>query len=225
MEKTLAEGKKNQGSMGATVHKSSGSAVPNDIPNEATFQGDETREWLVILLTHQKYTKTCCKFLAEHATTQDCEVYVPCRNEKHVYPNRTTRVVTKYVIPNIVFVTGLTEAKAYHFVPECPYINIFLPDRARAKTDGRVALAKIHEREIRQLRTAIKNVERLDDIEMVADQLTFSDEIEVVGGQLTGMAGNYYTREGKDFLVFSVGKLGNVMVRVDKKLCKLKKLP
>lgn len=214
------EGENGQGSIGAPVHKSSGFAVPN----EASFEEEATeREWLVILLSHQKYAKTCCTFLSEHALTKDCQVYVPCRTEKHIYSNRTMREVTKFVIPGVVFLTGLSETKAYHFVPECPYINFFLPDRARGKVDGHVALARIAEWEIRQLRNAIIHVQSLDDIEIVTDKLTLDDEIEVVLGELAGMSGNYYTHDNKDFLVFSVGKLGNVMVRVDKKLCRLKK--
>ena len=88
------------GSVGAEVHKPSGSAVPD-------------RKWFVALLTHQKYTDTCVAFLSKTPATASWETYIPRKKVLHVYPNRTKRMVDRYFIPRMLFISGMDENVAY----------------------------------------------------------------------------------------------------------------
>ena len=228
MNETMAEEIKNQQDAKSVVpermHKSSGFAVPSanryDIPLDPT----EEREWLVAIIEHQKYTASCCEFIRDFFGKQTCTCYVPCKQELHTYPNRTKRVVTKFIIPRYVFVSGISEEIAYSFVSQWPHVNMFLPDRARDRKGGRVLLAKIQQKELVKFQNVIKEVASADDITFTTRDLVFDEHIEVVRGGLKGLEGGYYKDDGGDSLVFMLGKLGNIKVRVSIKDCRLKKI-
>ena len=207
----------------AKLHKSRGTAVPDDNLYNIPLDPGENRIWLVAILTHQKYTASCCKFIETAFSEQGCTCYVPSRRELHRYPNRTKRMVTKYILPRFIFVSGLSETQAYNFVRDWPNVDIFLPDRAKEKSAGHVALAQVSQSELVRLQRAVDGVESADDITFTTDHLTMHDNIEVVSGSLKGFSGSYYHDEGEDFLVFGLGKLGNIKVRVSIRNCALKK--
>ena len=211
-------------SIGAeTLHKSSSVAVPSDDYN-IPIDPSEDHLWFVAMLSHQKYTVDCCRYLSTAVPGQMCQCYVPSKEELHVYPNRTKRKVRKYIIPRMVFVTGLDEEQAYHLTSVCPYVDYFLPDRARERAHGHVALASIRQRDMVTLQRAIDGVVSADDISFTPADLSFDEQIEVVSGDLRGMEGGYYRSEGNDYLVFMLGKLGNIKVRVSIADCTLKKV-
>ena len=205
------------------VHKSSGSAVPGANDYNIPLDPTEEREWLVAIMTHQKYTASCCEYIKNHFSTYPCLCYVPCRQEQHVYANRTKRMVTTFFIPRFIFVSGISERQAYDFVPHWPNVDLFLPDRARERHEGHVALAKIQHRDLVKFQRAINEVVSPDDISFTTDHLAFDEQIEVVNGGLKGLEGGYYKDGGNDYLVFMLGKLGNIKVRVSVKDCRLKK--
>jgi len=205
------------------VHKSSGSAVPSADSYNTPLDPAEQREWLVAIMEHQKYTASCCEYIRNHFGKQTCACYVPCKQELHVYPNRTKRLVTKFIIPRFIFVSGISEEQAYDFVPQWPHVDLFLPDRARDRKGGRVALAKIPHQEMVKFQNVINEVASADDISFTTEKLAFDQQIEVVRGGLKGLEGGYYKDDGGDRLVFMLGKLGNIKVRVSIKDCRLKK--
>ena len=205
------------------VHKSSGSAVPAPDSFNLSLDPAESREWLVAIMEHQKYTAACCEYIRNHFGPQNCLCYVPCKQELHVYPNRTKRVVTRFIIPRFIFVSGISEEQAYGFVPKWPHVDLFLPDRARDRKGGRVVLATIQHQEMVRFQNVINEVASADDIAFTTEKLAFDEQIEVVRGGLKGLEGGYYKDGGGDSLVFMLGKLGNIKVRVSIKDCRLKK--
>lgn len=219
----MATKKLNQPETGSIVtdklHKSSGSAVPDANDYNMPLDPEEQREWFVAILSHQKYTASCCEYIKN---AFGCICYVPSKQEKHVYANRTKRTVTKFFIPRYVFVSGISEKQAYDFVPKWPHVDIFLPDRARERAGGRVALAKVQHKDLVKLQNAINEVDPAD-ITFTTENLAFDEQIEVVQGGLKGLEGGYYKDGGDDYLVFMLGKLGNIKVRVHVKDCRLKK--
>ena len=205
------------------LHKSSGSAVPDVQAPDAPFEPEGDEVWYVAILTHQKYTALCCEYIEQKYKEQGCTCYVPCKQERHVYANRTRRMVTKYIIPRLVFVTGITEDQAYYSVRDWPHVDLFMPDRAREKTRGHIALAQISHRDMVKLQNSIRGVRSADDITFTPDQLSFDEQIKVVSGELRGLEGGYLQAAGGDYLVFMLGKLGNIKVRVSISDCVLKK--
>ena len=61
-----------------------------------------------------------------------------------------------------------------------------------------------------------------DDVTFSPDQLQFDEQIRVVRGDLKGLEGGYYKSDDNDYLVFMLGKLGNIKVRVSIRDCALK---
>ena len=205
------------------LHKSSGSAVSAVQDFNVELDPEGTNVWFVAILSHQKYTTDCCRFIENAFHNQDCRCYVPSKEEVHRYPNRTKRKVRKFVIPRMIFVTGLNEEQAYNFIPLWPHVDMFLPDRAKNRTHGHVALAQIAQKELVRLQAAIQGVASADDVSFTTENLTLEDKIEVVNGNLKGFFGNYYHDEGKDYLVFALGRLGNIKVKVSLEDCALLK--
>lgn len=202
------------GSVGA-AHKSNGFAVSD---------GNESQIWFVAVLTHQKYTKAFCDFIAKYSQESPLQYYVPSKRELHVYPNRTKRVVETFVIPRVVFVTGMTEREAYYrLVPACSYLDFFMGDRASNRVDGHTALAKVNNRDMKRLQSAIDDVTSADELEFTTDNLKFDQQIQVVNGQLSGLTGGYYQDSKHDYLVLTVGNLGNIKIKVQIKNCQLSK--
>ena len=209
--------------MSDMVHKSSGSAVPDAKDYNIALDPQESNVWFVAMLSHQKYTVQCCQYIENAFRHQGCRCYVPCRKELHRYPNRTKRMVCKFFLPRMVFVTGIDEEQAYNFVREWPYVDYFMADRAKQRTRIHVPLAQVGQHDLVRLQHVIEGAASADDITFTTDHLTLADEIEVVYGDLRGLSGNYYHDASNDYLVFALGKLGNIKVKISKKDCQLKK--
>lgn len=205
------------------LHKSSGSAVSSVEKYNIMLDPEEDRFWLVALLKHPKYAVRCCEHYEQTYADHSCKCFVPSVEELHVYPNRTKRKVMKTVFPRMVFVSGISEQQAYVSVPSCEYIDIFMPDRAKMRINGRLALATISQLDMVKLQRVIQGVCSPEDVTFTTDSLKFDQQIEVVNGTLQGLEGGYYCAEGKDYLVFMLGRLGNIKVRVSIGNCKLKK--
>lgn len=205
------------------LHKSSGSAVPGAKDYNIALDPQESNIWFVAMLAHQKYTNLCCQYIENAFRHQGCRCYVPSREELHCYPNRTKRMVRKFILPRMVFVTGIDEEQAYNFVREWPYVDYFMADRAKQRTHVHVPLAQISQHDLVRLQQVIEGAASADDITFTTDKLTLEDEIEVIYGDLRGLSGNYYHDASNDYLVFALGKLGNIQVKVSKKDCQLKR--
>lgn len=209
--------------MSDMLHKSSGSAVPGAKDFNIVLDPQESNIWFVAQLAHQKYTSLCCQYIENAFRHQGCRCYVPSREELHRYPNRTKRLVRKFILPRMVFVTGIDEEQAYNFVREWPYVDYFMPDRAKQRTRNHVPLARVSQHDLVRLQHVIEGALSADDITFNTDHLTLADEIEVIYGDLRGLSGSYYHDASNDYLVFALGKLGNIQVKVSKKDCQLKK--
>lgn len=213
---------KNESVVSVQLHKSSGSAVPSDKDYNTTLDPQEENIWFAALLSHQKYTTTCCQYIENAFKEQGCRCFVPSKEELHRYPNRTKRMVRKYIIPRMIFVTGIDEEQAYRFVRDWPYVDIFLPDRAKQQVKAHIPLAQIKQNDLVKLQHVIQGACSADDISFTTENLTLDDEIEIIYGDLRGLSGNYYHDAVNDYLVFAMGRLGNIKVKVSKKDCKLK---
>jgi len=206
------------------LHKSRGSAVPDvGVYNRQLQSAEVGGVWFVAVLDHQKYTATCCQYIENAFRDQGCICYVPSKQEERRYANRTRYTVTKFIIPRFIFVSGISETQAYNFVRDWPHVSFFMPDRAVERVQGRVALAKIAHRELVMFQDTIRKVESADDILFTEKKLVFDQQIEVIKGELKGLEGGYYKDGGDDYLVFMLGRLGNIKVRVSAKDCRLKK--
>ena len=204
------------------LHKSSGSAVPDAQAFNRQLDPEGTALWYVAILEHQKYTASCCEYIENLYREQGCVCYAPCKQEMHVYANRTKRMVTKLVIPRFVFVSGLSEDQAYYSVRDWPHVDMFMADRAKERSRGHIALAQIAHRDMVKLQNAVNGVRSADDITFTTENLAFDEQIKVVSGELRGLEGGYYKSGGDDYLVFMLGKLGNIKVRVSIADCALK---
>lgn len=122
----------------------------------------------------------------------------------------------------MIFVTGIDEEQAYRFVRDWPYVDIFLPDRAKQQVKAHIPLAQIKQKDLVKLQRVIQGTSSADDISFTTENLTLDDEIEIIYGDLRGLAGNYYHDAVNDYLVFAMGRLGNIKVKVSKKDCQLK---
>lgn len=205
------------------LHKSNGSAVPDAKDYNIALDPQESNVWFVAMLSQQKYTAQCCQYIENAFRHQGCRCYVPCREELHRYSNRTKRMVRKFILPRMVFVTGIDEEQAYNFVREWPYVDCFMADRAKQRTRLHVPLAQVSQHDLVRLQHVIEGAASADDITFTTDHFTLADEIEVIYGELRGLSGNYYHDASNDYLVFALGKLGNIQVKVSKKDCQLKK--
>ncbi|MBQ8711652.1 MAG: hypothetical protein IJ551_02330 [Prevotella sp.] len=205
------------------LHKSSGSAVLDVKDYNRQLAPDEDKEWLVAILEHQKYTVSCCEYIEKEFQEQGCTCYVPSKQEEHRYANRTRRTVTRLIIPRFIFVSGISENQAYRFVRDWPHVEMFMPDRASKRRGGHIALARIAHGDMLKLQNAINGIKSADDIAFTTENLAFDEQIKVVSGELEGLEGGYYYTENNHFLVFTLGKLGNIKVRVSIDDCTLKK--
>ena len=196
--------------------------MPLDEDFNVTLDPHGDNIWYAALLSHQKYTTTCCQYIENAFKEQGCRCFVPSKQELHRYPNRTKRMVRKYVIPRMIFVTGIDEEQAYNFVREWPHVDLFLPDRAKRQVRYHVPLAQIKQKDLVKLQEVIQGASSAEDVTFTTDNLTLKDEIEVVYGDLRGLSGYYYHDVDQDYLVFALGKLGNVKVKVSKKDCTLR---
>ena len=116
--------------------------------------------------------------------------------------------------------------KAFRLVGECPFIDKFLPDRAKLRNPitNRIALATVPASSLEQLHAAIVRIDALDNIAFTEENLRTSDCIEAVRGHLKGISGGYLRRAGEHYLVITMGRLGNVTVRVPIEDCKIRKM-
>lgn len=208
--------------MTGKLHKSSGSAVPDAKDYNRQLAPDDDRTWLVAILEHQKYTASCCEYIEKTFQEQGAICYVPSKQERHVYANRTKRMVTKLIIPRLIFVTGISEEQAYYAVRDWPHVDMFMADRAKERTRGHIALAQIAHRDMVKLQNTINGIRSAEEISFTTENLAFDQQIKVVCGELRGLEGGYYKSEGTDYLVFMLGKLGNIKVRVSISDCELK---
>ena len=206
-----------------SLHKPSGSAVSEAELYNRQLDPQEPREWFIAIVEHQKYTVSCSQYIEKVFKEQGCICFVPSKQEERRYANRTRRMVTKFIIPRYIFVSGISERQAYDFVRNWPHVDMFMADRAMGRVTGRVRLAKISHREMLKFQQAIREVPSSDDILFTTENLVFDEQIEVVRGGLKGLEGGYFQDSGDDFLVFMLGKLGNIKVRVSRKDCRLKK--
>ena len=205
----LEEEQKSSGSICANLHKSSAFGVSD--ANE-TAPEKPLGEWYVAIVKHQKYMMLCRDYLEK----EQHDVYIASRKELHVYPNRTKRYVEKCVIPRYVFVQLDKDIEAFQLVGKCPFIDLFLPDRAKKRdtSTGRIALATISHQAMDTLRQAVANVESVEAITFTDEQLKLSGSIEAVRGKLKGIKGGYLHQAKKDYLVITLGKAGNIKVQI-----------
>ena len=85
-----------------------------------------------------------------------------------------------------------------------------------------VALAQVRGQELVRLQNAINGVRSAEDITFMLDNLKPDRQIRVVRGNLKGMEGGYLRMDGDDFLVITLGSMGNAKVRVSLADCELK---
>ena len=163
----------------------------------------------------------CRDFLEK---TKRREAYIASRKELHVYPNRTKREVEKIIISRMVFVRLASRDEAFRLVGECPYIDYFLPDRAKERERlGRIALATVPQQAMDDLRLAIANTNPAEAIEFSDEELKCVGSIEVVRGGLKGIEGGYIHQGRKDYIVISLGIAGNIKVQVPIEDCVVRK--
>jgi len=212
-------GNSESGSIGENHHKSSAFGVSSP---DNFFQIERPGAWYVAVLTHHKYMQRCRDYL----TDREHPVYIAGREKKSVYANGTSRMVLDCVIKKYLFVYLESVDKAFRLVGECPFIDKFLPDRAKLRNPitNRIALATVPASSLEQLHAAIVRIDALDNIAFTEENLRTSDCIEAVRGHLKGISGGYLRRAGEHYLVITMGRLGNVTVRVPIEDCKIRKM-
>lgn len=134
------------------------------------------------------------------------DVYLPLQRKTRRYPKaRKVRRVELPLIPCYVFVR-ITRS-AYVSVLETEYVLKFLKQRRD--------LLMVREEEIELLQMVIGERE----VELEPGTLTEGTEVEIVGGELTGLRGVYLEHRSKNELTIELSGIGYLMhFQVDPKL-------
>lgn len=146
------------------------------------------------------------KLVAKMLRAKGVDVYLPLQRKTRRYPKaRKVRRVELPLIPCYVFVR-ITRS-AYVSVLETEYVLKFLKQRRD--------LLMVREEEIELLQMVIGERE----VELEPGTLTEGTEVEIVGGELTGLRGVYLEHRSKNELTIELSGIGYLMhFQVDPKL-------
>ena len=205
-----------EATVGAMLHKSEADACA--MPNDVEVDEQDGRKWYIAIVPQRRNMSYCRTYF----TKAGFKAYIAGKKKQTKYSNRSKYESFQIIIYGVVFVRT-TYKDLDGLWKGCPYIRTFLYDRAKSSDvqTGHRPFATIPQHEMARLQEAVDKVLSLDDIEFTTEQLTTDSKIKVVNGNLKGMYGNYYRDMKGDFLVFSVGDLGNIKVKVQIKDCKL----
>ncbi|MEE9438893.1 MAG: UpxY family transcription antiterminator [Saprospiraceae bacterium] len=167
------------------------STVINDI-------SETESKWFAI------YTKYKCeKYVAEQLGKKGIAAYVPLITKIKVYSSRTKRydipLINSYVFVNI-------KKSEYVSVLETEYVMMFLKQRKN--------LICIPEYEINLLKRVVGEIEGIAVVDISMKQ---GDEVEIIGGNLTGIKGILLEKEGKNNFIVQLTSIGmQLMMTIDK---------
>jgi len=167
------------------------STIINDL------SGTEER-WFAI---HTKYK--CEKYVADQLGKKGIAAYVPIITKVKVYKSRTK----KHDIPLInCYVFVKIKKSEYIKVLETEYVMSFLKIRKN--------LVHIPEEEIDLLKVIVGEVENVESTHISYEK---GDEVEIIGGNLTGVQGILVLKEGKNKFVVQLTTIGlQLMMTIDR---------
>jgi len=180
------------------------SAVPSGVGDAV---GVEKRKWYVAIVNHntEKVSSERLEKLGYHS-------YVAVQDELRVWKNGRKAVITRVVIPSVVFIR-CSEKERRHIVT-LPYINRFMTDKAGMTGAGdRKPLAVIPDRQIHLLRFMLGNS---DTPVSVSGDYQKGDRVRVVRGRLAGLEGEVITVSGgRSELIVGLGVFGCARLTID----------
>ena len=157
------------------------------------------------------YTKYKCeKFVAEHLAKKGIAAYVPTITKIKRYTSRVKRfdvpLINCYAFVNIT-------RDQYVRVLETEYVMSFIKQGQN--------LISIPENEIQLLR---RIVGEMQDVSAGNIEMLIGDEVEIIGGNLTGIRGLLIDEEGKNKFVVQLETVGfQLSMIIDKSLLRLLK--
>ena len=171
-------------------------------PTKTTNQLHATEARWFAVYTEYKREKLVAKMLR----AKGMEVYLPLQRKTRRYPNaRKVREVELPLIPCYVFVRIVRDQ--YVPVLETQHVLKFLKQRRD--------LLMVREEEIELLQMVIGERE----VELEPGKLTAGTEVEIIGGELTGVRGVYLEHRSKNELTIELSGIGYLMhFQVDPKL-------
>lgn len=157
------------------------------------------------------YTKYKCeKYVANQLGKKGLAAYVPLITKVKVYASR----VKKLEVPLInCYVFVKIKKKDYVNVLETEYVMSFIKQRKN--------LIHIPEFEINLLKVIVGEIENVD-----VEDISFrdGDEVEIIGGNLTGIRGKLIEKEGKNKFIVQLTTVGlQLMMTIDKSNLRLLK--
>lgn len=157
------------------------------------------------------YTKYKCeKYVAEVLAKKGIAAYVPILTKIKQYTSRVKRFDVPLI--NCYVFVKITKAQ-YVNVLETQYVISFIKQRQ--------SLISIPEGEINLLRRIVGEIE---DITSGNIEMNIGDEVEIIGGNLTGVRGRLVEEGGKSRFVVKLASIGyQLSMIIDKSLLRLLK--
>ena len=157
------------------------------------------------------YTKYKCeKYVAEHLAKKGIAAYVPLITKIKQYTSRVKRFDVPLI--NCYVFVKITKDQ-YVKVLETQYVMSFIKQRQN--------LIAIPDDEINLLKRIVGEIENVSagNIEM-----NIGDEVEIIGGNLTGIRGRLVEAEGKNKFIVQLESIGlQLSMIIDKSLLRLLK--
>ena len=173
------------------------------ISNKINHLSDTERKWFAV------YTKYKCeKYVVDHLSKKGIAAYVPLITKIKRYVSRVKRfdvpLINCYIFVNIT-------KKEYVKVLDTQYVMSFIKQRQN--------LISIPQEEIDLLKRIVGEIE---NINVGAIEMTIGDEVEIIGGNLTGIKGRLVESEGKNKFVVQLASIGyQLSMIIDKSLLRL----
>lgn len=155
------------------------------------------------------YTKYKCeKYVTEHLARKGIAAYVPLITKIKQYASRVKR--SNVPLINCYVFVKITKDQ-YVKVLETQYVMSFIKQRQN--------LIAIPDEEINLLKRIVGEME---DVSAGNIEMSIGDEVEIIGGNLTGIRGRLIESEGKNKFVVKLESIGlQLSMIIDKSLLRL----
>ncbi|CDA84328.1 putative transcriptional regulator [Bacteroides sp. CAG:754] len=160
--------------------------------------GEKAKKWLVVCVQSNREKKTYERLMA-----LGFEAFLPLQEELRRWSDRCKKV-QRVVVPMVVF-ARLAPAE-YIQVLRLPSVNRFMVLR------GESTPAIIPDSQMERFRFMLDYSEQA--VEMCLERIQPGEQVKVIKGPLTGLAGELFTMDGKSKVAVRINMLGAAMVEV-----------
>ena len=180
--------------VGANMRQSNAGGVPE-------------RKWFIALVK-QNTEAYCCKQVQQFGY----EAYVASQQETRVYANRHRRIVSRVVIPGILFIRA-TEEERIRILKTCSFIPAFMTNKASKPNEfGRRPMAVVPDFQIETLKFMLYHADA--PVCFTSNLIQLGDRVRVIRGPLAGFEGFVIRDDKKTEFVVNIDFLGTAKTSV-----------